>query len=264
MSHPLSRLEARVEALIEGTFARWFAERLHPKDVAVQLARALEDSASGAPPAPATRYTVRLHPADAEALLTQYSDLATHLSAELVTIARDIGLTLTERPQVTILRDGGIKLRSIAVEAEPSVTPEATTQSMTPVTPPSLEASPTTPNRAFLILDGERTLPLQHAVVNLGRRTDNQVIVDDARVSRSHAQLRLRFGRYVIYDLGSSAGTFVNDQRVQECVLRPGDVISLGGVAIIYGEDEAGEDSSSKAQTSKDGQTTPMARPMTR
>lgn len=258
MTHPLSRLEARVEALIEGTFARWFAERLHPKDVAVQLARALEDSASGYTPTPATHYTVRLHPEDADALLAHHPDLSTLLSAELVTIARDIGLTLSERPQVTVLRDAGIKLRSIRVEAEPRLALEATTQSMTPVTP---DAPALPPTRAFLILDGEHTLPLQHAVVNLGRRTDNQVILDDIRVSRSHAQLRLRFGRYVIYDLGSSAGTFVNDQRVQECVLRPGDVISLGGVAIIYGEDEGRQPPPPPSDPSAmDGFTQPITR----
>src|SRR5262245_46323653 len=114
MAHPLLRLEARVEALIEGTFARWFAERLHPKDVAVQLARALEDSVSDTTRAPATRYTVHLHPDDADALLAHHPDLSTRLSAELVTIARDIGFTLSERPQVTVLRDASIKLRSIA------------------------------------------------------------------------------------------------------------------------------------------------------
>jgi pSer/pThr/pTyr-binding forkhead associated (FHA) protein len=257
-------LEARVEALIEGTFARWFAERLHPKDVAVQLARALEDSTSSTMRTPATRYTVRLHPDDADALLAHYPDLSARLSAELVTIARDIGLTLNERPQVTILRDATIKLRSIKVEAElkPALD-ETTTQSLTPVTPPAPDAqtTPASLSRAFLILDGERTLPLQHAVINLGRRTDNHVILDDARVSRSHAQLRLRFGRYVIYDLGSSAGTFVNDQRVQECILRPGDVISLGGVAIIYGEDDARDDSKSKPPRSgAEGQTVPLTR----
>jgi hypothetical protein len=259
MAHPLSHLEARVEALIEGTFARWFAERLHPKDVAVQLARALEDSIGGSWQTPATRYTVHLHPEDADALLAHYPDLSTRLSAELVTIARDIGLTLSERPQVTILRDASIKLRSIAVVVEHKPAPEPTTQSMTPVTPSDPQAVPL--SRAFLILDGERTVPLQHAVVNLGRRTDNHVILEDGRVSRSHAQLRLRFGRYVIYDLGSSAGTFVNDQRVQECILRPGDVISLGGVAIIYGEDEAHDDPPSKAQGSGgSGHTVPLIR----
>ena len=44
----------------------------------------------------------------------------------------------------------------------------------------------------------------------------------------------------MLYDLGSTGGTFVNGQGVQECVLRPGDVISLAGVSLIYGEDEFG------------------------
>jgi pSer/pThr/pTyr-binding forkhead associated (FHA) protein len=74
-------------------------------------------------------------------------------------------------------------------------------------------------------------------VVSIGRRFDNHIILDDSRVSRAHAQLRLRFGHYVVYDLSSTGGTFVNDKRVEECVLRPGDVISLGGVTMIYGED---------------------------
>ena len=76
--------------------------------------------------------------------------------------------------------------------------------------------------------------------INLGRRLDNHIIIDDPRVSRNHAQLRLRFGHYVVYNLGSTGGTFVNGQRIEECVLRPGDVISLGGVPIIYGEDSSG------------------------
>jgi pSer/pThr/pTyr-binding forkhead associated (FHA) protein len=104
---------------------------------------------------------------------------------------------------------------------------------MTPIQP---SAPPQLP-RAFVILDGERTISLREPVLNLGRRLDNQIIVDDPRVSRSHAQLRLRFGHYVVYDLGSTGGTFVNGKRIEECVLRPGDVISLGGVPVIYGED---------------------------
>ncbi|MBL8092451.1 MAG: FHA domain-containing protein, partial [Anaerolineales bacterium] len=37
----------------------------------------------------------------------------------------------------------------------------------------------------------------------------------------------------------STGGTYVNGQRVQECILRTGDVISLAGVPVIYGEDES-------------------------
>jgi pSer/pThr/pTyr-binding forkhead associated (FHA) protein len=125
---------------------------------------------------------------------------------------------------------------------------------MTPARPAKAAAAP----RAFLILDGERTVALTQAVVGLGRRFDNTVILDDARVSRAHAQLRLRYGRYVVYGLGSTGGTFVNGQRVEECVLRPGDVISLGGVPVIYGEDGASGDERRKDTHG----TRPMTRPL--
>ena len=44
MKNGISRLESRVERLVEGTFARLFAGRLHPREVALQLARAMEDN----------------------------------------------------------------------------------------------------------------------------------------------------------------------------------------------------------------------------
>ncbi len=55
-------------------------------------------------------------------------------------------------------------------------------------------------------------------------------------MSRRHAQLRWRFGRFVLYDLGSRAGTWVNDQPVDEFVLRAGDVIRIADTTFIYGE----------------------------
>jgi pSer/pThr/pTyr-binding forkhead associated (FHA) protein len=121
------------------------------------------------------------------------------------------------------------------------------------------------PPRAFVILEGERTITLSQSVLNVGRRFDSDIILDDPRVSRAHAQLRLRFGHYVVYDLGSTGGTFVNGQRVGECVLRPGDVISLGGVPIIYGEDSAGErlprGDTKGATRALPGHTAPLERP---
>lgn len=237
MTNRFSKLEARMEALVEGTFARLFAGRIHPRDVAVQLARALEDSAAGGT-TPALRYAVRLNPADAQALLGDQPRLAETLADELVVMAREVSLTLPHTPEVLILPDAALKPRSVTVTAQASEAADpATTQGIAPISPTGPLAAPP---RAFLILEGERTVMLEQPVISVGRRLDNHIILDDPRVSRAHAQLRLRFGRYVLYDLGSTGGTFVNGQPVQECVLRPGDVISLAGVPLIYGEDEIG------------------------
>jgi pSer/pThr/pTyr-binding forkhead associated (FHA) protein len=66
---------------------------------------------------------------------------------------------------------------------------------------------------------------------------DNQLVIDDPRVSRLHALLRAVHGQHILCDLNSSGGTFINGQRITQQALRPGDVISLAGFTLIYGED---------------------------
>jgi pSer/pThr/pTyr-binding forkhead associated (FHA) protein len=91
--------------------------------------------------------------------------------------------------------------------------------------------------------------------VNIGRRLENNLVIDDPRVSRNHALLRANNGRYMLCDLNSSGGTYVNGLRITQQALRPGDVISLAGVSIIYGE-ESGSD-----PYSTDGSTTAITPP---
>jgi hypothetical protein len=202
--------------------------------VSLPLARALEDSVLNG--RPATLFVVRLNPSDAQALLGDQPRLADKLAGELIHAARELGLTLLELPEVTIRPDHTLRLRHVEVSVEAQTPLDRGASAGTNAAGEAADAGPAA---AFIILDGARTVPLAGPLVSLGRRLDNHIIVDDPRVSRAHAQLRLRGGRYILYDLGSNSGTFVNGQRVEECVLRPGDVISLGGVSLIYGEDEA-------------------------
>ncbi len=103
--------------------------------------------------------------------------------------------------------------------------------------PEENQESENIPENAFLIIEGVKVHPLTEPVVNIGRRLENQLVIDDPRVSRNHAQLRAIKGRFVLFDLNSTGGTFVNGQRTSQTVLYPGDVISLAGVALIFGQD---------------------------
>jgi len=75
---------------------------------------------------------------------------------------------------------------------------------------------------------GER-LDVSRGTVRIGRAEDNDLMLDDDRVSRHHGQLAARQGTIVYSDLGSTNGSFVNGVRVTEIVLGPGDVLHLGG-----------------------------------
>ncbi len=242
--NPLSRFEMLAERLVEGTFGRWFAGQLHPLEVALQLARAMEDAQvlnlRGERLAP-NIYWIYLNPADYEALREAQPTLPEDLTQSVIELAAQAALVLTQIPVVEVHSAESIPRHQVSVAAR-YVPPEAADPGKTSEMSPGAGAMRAELERApdassFLILDGQRTLNLTQPAVTLGRSLDNTVIVNDPRVSRHHAQLRRRAGRYVIYDMGSSGGTMVNGDRVSECLLQAGDVISLAGVQIIYGED---------------------------
>jgi len=80
----------------------------------------------------------------------------------------------------------------------------------------------------------EKEYPLGEGSVVLGREAFNDIVVYDPEVSRRHAQISLQEGRYIIEDLGSTNGTFVNGRRVNSPVpLHNGDVIEMGEEARI-------------------------------
>ena len=74
-----------------------------------------------------------------------------------------------------------------------------------------------------------KIFPMEGDVITIGREAGNGIIINDAEVSRKHTQFVFQGGKYIVTDLGSTNGTFVNGQRLTgQHVLQPGEVISLG------------------------------------
>jgi predicted component of type VI protein secretion system len=70
---------------------------------------------------------------------------------------------------------------------------------------------------------------LTKEVTLLGRDVSNEIILGDSEISRQHSRLTRTPGGYVIEDLGSTNGTFVNGERLMAPrVLKPGDLVALG------------------------------------
>jgi hypothetical protein len=77
--------------------------------------------------------------------------------------------------------------------------------------------------------------PADQAVVRLGRGSGNDVILQDTQASRNHAEIMQQGGQVFIRDLGSTNGTFVNDERVIGAQpLRPGDRVRIGDTIMAY------------------------------
>jgi hypothetical protein len=234
----LKQLEARLQALIEVRLLS-VLPGFKVKDFVIQkLASAMNDNLiekDGLKIAPNV-YTIIVHPT----LVANWQEppLIETIITSLKIAGDEAGLEFETPPTLSINTREDMSIDTISVIASHQVGPVPDTVGMTPVhNGPMDEKSDGMPENAFLIIDGVKLFPLKMPVINIGRRLNNQLVIDDPRISRNHAQLRAIKGRFVVFDLNSTGGTFVNGQRTSQTVLYPGDVISLAGVPLVFGQD---------------------------
>lgn len=92
------------------------------------------------------------------------------------------------------------------------------------------------PKDACLIIADKEPFFLNKPVINIGRRSSNDLVLDDPMVSRDHIQLRAESGRFYLFDLGSKAGTTINNFPASNIALKPGDVIQIGQTRMIFNQ----------------------------
>ncbi len=97
------------------------------------------------------------------------------------------------------------------------------------------------PSPPYLVRSDGAELRLESEMLKLGRGADNHIVVNDKRVSRLHAVLKREDRGYVLEDMGTLNGTYVNGQRIQRHVLVEGDSIGLGQTMFIYRTPKAGQ-----------------------
>ncbi len=240
----LARLEASLQALIEGLAEKLFHSKQAPDVLGLCLQQAMESSAQ--PPLAPDLYTIVLPPEAAQALA---ADLPRQdrLRAGLECLAAERGLTLAAAPILRIVPNPAARQAAAKASYSSDLGETGTVELGSFASPEpgeayhSLRAS-FLPAPDFLIINGVQTFVVDRPLVTIGRDPGNDLALEDPRVSRQHAQLRLvpvsgGMPRYVIFDLGSTGGTFVNGQPITQHTLSPGDVISLAGLPIVYGQE---------------------------
>lgn len=235
----IARLEAQLERLVEGTFARLFGKQIRTQDIALQLARAMEQSAVSDPRhesraiAP-DHYAIMMPSVMRQQLLQNQPALPHLLSDHLVELATLAGYRLNTHPVVEIIAHDELEMGTVTVIANHGKKKHSTTSVMQRV---DVESVPHAPLNPQLLIQGKPAIPLETGVINIGRSRDNHIVVDDRAVSRYHLQLRLRFGRYTLFDIQSQGGTLVNEVKIKEHNLQTGDVIQIGNTRLVYMED---------------------------
>lgn len=109
----------------------------------------------------------------------------------------------------------------------------------TPRIEPTRRVEERAPAMAWLVIKSGPRLGQQFGLTR-GRNTIGRdgtrcdIVLDDGAVSAEHARINFENGQFVIYDLASLNGTFVNRQRVQRQLLMDGDLIRLGNTTLVF------------------------------
>ncbi len=251
----LRDFEARLERVVETLLARAFRGGVHPVEIARRIVREQED---GRVLGPARAYApnhfiVYLSPADRDRFSSFEEALRRELEALVARAAGERGWALLGPPEVLLETDEGLgqgrfRVEGKVVEARdaPGVMleePEAEEESKpkwrgaeepTRALGARLDEAP----RAYLVVvEGEEegaSFSLDRAVTLVGRLPECDVRLRDRGVSRRHLQVS-RIGKdFVLADLGSTNGTYLNGRRVRTARLAPGDRVRLGSTVLEF------------------------------
>jgi FHA domain-containing protein len=248
----LRSLEQKIEALFEGVFGRAFRTSVQPVELARKLAKEMDDHrvVSVSRIYVPNEYTVYLSPADREQFEGYENSLLSELEEYLGEHARRESLALLTPPRVQLETDADLELGEFGIATrmvqpkhghradEPEEQPESGATMIYKHSAPGAvdEAPQDLPlerEAAVLSWDGRR-LRVDKRRVLIGRSRECDIQIEDANVSRRHAELRQEGTSYWIVDLDSTNGLEVNGRRVKRAKLDPGDSFTIGATELTF------------------------------
>jgi hypothetical protein len=227
----LRDFERRLEGLVEGVFATVFRSGLQPVELAKRLLREMDTRKTvgvrevWAP----NHFLFALSKTDGE----RFEQAEQALAAELKQVVRDgaaeRGWGLVGPPEIDFEIDEALGKGKFHCEASFVEGEE--------VAPPPTPAATAAEEVSIVLLENwkpSKTFRVQKETVTIGRLAECDVVIADPGASRRHASIRHQDGGYVLTDLGSTNGTQVNGEPVQERSLFDGDRITIGETVLEF------------------------------
>jgi hypothetical protein len=177
-----------------------------------------------------SHYVARLNPVDYQRLASLNGAAEREAAAYLDRRAVERGLNPLGRIQVSLLADDRVARSSVRAEGRFDAPSE-----LLPI--PEIERTrrlepvAAQPSRGVLFVAAEdgKELAVDHRPVSVGRGIDNDLVIRDVRVSRHHLAIEPASRGWVVRDLQSTNGTFLDGERVDEAVVDAPVELLLGG-----------------------------------
>jgi hypothetical protein len=212
--------ERKLEGLFEGVILRAFKSGVHPVELGKKLIRELEGNKTigvtrvYVP----NRYEVGLSAKDYSRFESYQAVMATELENLLISYSKE-------------LREGEFWIKARMEGDLPQAHEKVETHEGI-----LRRADATGPGLLEMLDSGEVSpvFALENASIQIGRIADSDIVLPDPNVSRAHARVEHKGDAYIITDLDSTNGTWVNEQRVTSAHLFENDIIRLGSTRFIF------------------------------
>jgi hypothetical protein len=222
----LGRLERAFERIVDGGIASAFRLRVQPAEIGRQLERAMLNgrvTSVGVTIAP-NAFEVRLHPDDAATFADWNEALSREMESWLAELAYARGITNIGAISVRIVADSSMRRRSVQASGRFEAARPRLKDSLVdlPVQSSALRLVP--------VRSGMPGAELRQRRLTVGRAEDNDLVLPDAEVSRHHARLERGGAGWLLIDLESTNGTWVNGERILRAAIAEGDELAFGQV----------------------------------
>ena len=249
----LRSIEHKLESLFEGVFGRAFRTHVQPVELARKLQKEMDDhrTVSVSRVYVPNEYTIYLGPSDREQFEGYEGSLVDELQGYLSEHARRESYALLSSPKVQFETDDdlavgefGIATRMVQPQRRARAADEPAEQAEpghTMIYRPKQQATQAVSadelglERETVSLSwdgGQRQVDKRRVVIGRSRECDVQI--EDANVSRRHAELRQEGTSYWIVDLDSTNGLEVNGRRLKRSKLEDGDKVTIGSTEITF------------------------------
>ncbi|MDX6441894.1 MAG: hypothetical protein QOE43_1623 [Gaiellaceae bacterium] len=250
----LRAIEQKIEALFEGVFGRAFRTNVQPVELARKIAKEMDDhrTVSVSRVYVPNEYTVFLSTADREQFEGYENSLLAELEEYVAEHAKRESYALLTPPKVLLETDDDLALGEFGIatrmvqpkrgERAADAPEEQAVSGATMIYKPKVSQATEAASAedlgverevAVLTWDGQ-TKRVDKRRILLGRSRECDIQVEDANVSRRHAELRQEGASYWIVDLESTNGIEVNGRRVKRAKLDSGDSFTVGSTDITF------------------------------